>query len=86
MAYKLMVTAKGCSELSWVVNPDGSPVSRSTLDSKSWLVESNYKDRIYTDDFLKQTGLVWKKCWKTYDYSKCKWVDGKTVIVTIFRK
>lgn len=56
-----MVTAKGMFELNWVENPDGSPVSRSSLDSKSWLVESNYKDRIYTDDFLKQTGLVWKK-------------------------
>ncbi len=61
MTYKLMVTAKGMFELNWVENPDGSPVSRSSLDSKSWLVESNYKDRIYTDDFLKQTGLVWKK-------------------------
>lgn len=61
MAYKLMVTAKGSTELQWVMKPDGSMVSRSSNDSKSWVVESNYKDSISSDDFLKQTGLEWKK-------------------------
>ena len=61
MAYKLMVTAKGSGELQWVTYPDGSPVSRSSNDSKSWVVESRFKDSIPSDDFLKQTGLVWKK-------------------------
>ena len=61
MSYKLMVTAKGCLQLQWIQKPDGSMVSRSSNDSKSWLVESNYKDRISSDDFLKQTGLEWEK-------------------------
>ncbi|MBQ4477300.1 MAG: hypothetical protein II945_01690 [Bacteroidales bacterium] len=61
MAYKLMVTARGSGELQWVMKPDGSPVSTSSGDSKSWVVESKYKDSISSDDFLKQTGLVWKK-------------------------
>ncbi len=60
MTYKLMVTAKGSGELQWVRNPDGSLVSKSSNDSKTWVVESNYKDSISSDDFLKQTGLVWK--------------------------
>ena len=62
MAYKLLVTARGFLELQWVMKPDGSPVSKSSNDSKSWVVESNYKDSITSDEFLKQTGLVWKKC------------------------
>ena len=61
MVYKLMVTAKGSTELQWVMKPDGSMVSSSSNDSKSWVVESNYKDSISSDDFLKQTGLVWRK-------------------------
>ena len=56
-----MVTAKGSTELQWVMKPDGSMVSSSSNDSKSWVVESNYKDSISSDDFLKQTGLVWRK-------------------------
>ena len=61
MTYKLMVTARGSGELQWVQKPDGSMVSTSSNDSKSWIVESNYKDCISSDDFLKQTGLEWKK-------------------------
>lgn len=71
MAYKLMVTARGCLELQWVVKPDGSPVSKSSNDSKSWVVESNYKDRITSDDFLKQTGLECKP-----NFGKPMWIQN----------
>ena len=61
MKYKLLVTAKGSTQLQWVTKPDGSMLTNSSNDPQSFVVESNYPDSISSDDFLKQTGLVWKK-------------------------
>ena len=61
MRYKLLVTARGSTELQWVTKPDGKMLTTISNDPKTFVVESDYKDSISSDEFLKQTGLVWRK-------------------------
>lgn len=43
--------------MSWAKKADGSKFSGEV----SFLVESRYKDRVYVDDLIKQTGIQWDK-------------------------
>ena len=59
MAYKVKVTAGRSADTQWLTKPDGSPVRRSNGETLIYVVDSNYKDRVFSDDLLKQTGLRW---------------------------
>lgn len=59
MAYKLKVTGRGFA-LQWMEKPDGTTF-HSSAEEWTFVVDSNYKDRIDSDSLLKQTGYKWKK-------------------------
>ena len=56
MAYKLLVTCDNASlRLQWAEKPDGTRFHRN--EPMSFVITSDRKDCISSDDFLKQTGL-----------------------------
>lgn len=56
MAYKILLETKHAgSALQWALKPDGS-FYKSSNESASFVVTSNDKEKVWTDDFLKQTG------------------------------
>lgn len=60
MAYKILLETKHASNaLYWALKPDGS-FYKSSNESASFVVTSNQKDCVSTDDFLKQTGHTWR--------------------------
>jgi hypothetical protein len=61
MAYTLKITATRGADTQWIAKPDGSPIRTSTGVELVFVVKSNYKDSISSDEFLKQTGNIWKK-------------------------
>ena len=77
MTYNLLLKGKGYSALQWFEKPDGSTV-HSSSEEWSFLVKSNSKDSISSDDFLKQTGC------KLRGFSKPSYIrnrDGWTIQV-----
>ena len=56
--YKLLVRAKDGVLTQWIEKPDGSRYSTNERDI-TFIVESDYKDRVNPDDLLKQNGLKW---------------------------
>lgn len=55
--HKLVIKTKAAN-LQWV-RKNGQCLSSRSNDEFTWVVESNYADRIASEDFLKQTGLEW---------------------------
>lgn len=58
--YKLLVRAENGVYTQWIQKPDGSRYATNEKDI-TFVVESNYPDRVDSDELLKQNGLTWYK-------------------------
>ncbi|MBO4588121.1 MAG: hypothetical protein J5711_04375 [Bacteroidales bacterium] len=60
MSYKLKITAGRSAGVGWMMKPDGSFMRQNNGIELVFVVDSPYKDRISSDELLKQTGNKWK--------------------------
>lgn len=58
MTYTLKITVKNGDSLSWT-KQNGKLYPFTNQHNIIFVVKSTEKDRIFSDDFLKQTGLEW---------------------------